>query len=163
MKNTANLKEFLDNTSDLLAARDIRKLRLYRHHRNTNRLEHSATVAYLSFTVVKRLGGDSRAAARGGLLHDFFLYDPAETYAEGFAHLLAHPGIALENAGRICNPSPLEEEIILSHMFPIGFRIPRSVESVTVCLTDKYCAAGEFLGAPAVPLIAARVSSFMRA
>jgi len=149
--------------SDLMDASAVRRMRWFRHHQNVNRLEHSVSVAYLSFLVVRRLGGDARAAARGGLLHDLFLYDPREKGSHQGPHALDHPRVALENARRHFALTGLEEEIILTHMFPVGTAMPRHMESLAVCLVDKYCAVNEVIGSFAESVLAERVAEVILA
>ena len=153
--------EFKAHVEDLMASGAVRRMRWYRHHLNVNRLEHSVSVAYLSFLVVRKLGSDARAAARGGLLHDLFFYDRQERDSYQGSHNLTHPRIALENAKRYFSLSSLEEEIILAHMFPVGAAAPRHVESLAVCLVDKYCAVSEFIGAYAGSALAAQVAEIV--
>jgi len=153
--------EFMALVEDLMASPAVKKMRWFRHHFNVNRLEHSVSVAYLSFLIVRRLGGNVRAAARGGLLHDLFLYDPRERDSHQGPHPLTHPHIALENARRHFVLSELEEEIILTHMFPVGTAVPLHLESLTVCLVDKYCAVSEFIGSFADSALATRVAEVM--
>ena len=158
LERSLHFDEFMAHVEDLLTSSAVRRMRSFRHHFNVNRLEHSVSVAYLSFLVVRRLGGDARAAARGGLLHDLFLYDPREKDSYQGPHPLVHPRVALENAKQHFVLSGLEEEIILTHMFPVGTAVPLHLESLTVCLVDKYCAVGEFIGSFADSALAARVS-----
>lgn len=66
--------EYLSIVNDILKDADFRKLALYIQHLRTTRLIHSLNVSYLSWKIAKKLGCDERAAARAGLLHDFFLY-----------------------------------------------------------------------------------------
>jgi len=149
---------FMTQVEDLMASPAVKRMRWFRHHFHVNRLEHSVAVAYLSYLVVRRLGGDARAAARGGLLHDLFLYDPRERGSYQGPHPLTHPRIALRNARRHFALSELEEEIILTHMFPMGTAVPLHLESLAVCLVDKYCAVNEFIGSFADSALAARVA-----
>ena len=159
MERSLCFDEFMAHVEDLMASPAVRRMRLFRHHLNVNRLEHSVSVAYLSFMVVRRLGGDVRAAARGGLLHDLFLYDPREKGSHQGPHAVTHPRIALETAKRHFALTALEEEIILTHMFPVGTAAPRHLESMAVCLVDKYCAVGEFIGSFADSALASQVSA----
>ena len=110
--------------------------------------------------VVQR---DARSAARGGLLHDLFLYDPRDRDSYQGPHNLAHPRAALENARQYFALSELEEEIILTHMFPVGTAMPRHLESLAVCLVDKYCAVNEVIGSFADSVLAARVAEVLLA
>ena len=52
--------------------------------------------------------------------------------------LFNHPKIALKNAMNIYELSLLEQNIIESHMFPIGLTLPRYKESWLVNLVDDY-------------------------
>ncbi len=120
-------------------------------------------MAYISFLAVRRLGGNARAAARGGLLHDLFLYDRREPGSHTGLHAFVHPRIALRNAERYFDITPLEREIILAHMFPLGLSMPRHTESIAVCLADKFCAVYEFVGAFTRSALAERVAEIILA
>ncbi len=87
---------------------------------------------------------DSRAAARGGLLHDFFLYDWHTEKPEKGIHGYVHPRIALENANRHFSLSRREQDIIRHHMWPVTIRPPKYRESYVVLLVDKYYAVVEY-------------------
>ena len=70
--------EYLEDVADILTNKEFLALNSYRHHVATTRLMHSINVSYISWLTAKKLGCDAQAAARAGLLHDFFLYDPRE-------------------------------------------------------------------------------------
>jgi uncharacterized protein len=89
------------------------------------------------------LGWDHRAAARGGLLHDLFLYDWRTTTLDRGRHGFVHPRLALENASRIYSLNELEKDIIMKHMFPLTLQPPKYKESLVVCMVDKFCAVEE--------------------
>ena len=136
----------------------VRRMHAFPHHYTVTRLHHSLSVAYVAFLAVRKLGGEARATARGGLLHDLFLYDRREAGRPIGAHTVAHPRLALRNAERHFDLTPLEREIILAHMFPLGLCPPRHLESLAVCVADKLCAAYECVGALASPALADRVA-----
>jgi uncharacterized protein len=133
----------------------------YEHHLTTSCLDHSMGVAYGSFLVAKRLGMDARAVARGGLLHDFFLYDWREKGSHKGLHGFSHPRAAMENAIKYFDVTPLEQQIILCHMFPMGRHVPRTRESLTVCLMDKLCALCECTGLNMLLGLARRVAEIL--
>jgi uncharacterized protein len=85
---------------------------------------------------------DYLSAARGGMLHDFFLYDWHIT-KHGGLHGFTHSAAALENADRLFCLNDLEKDIILKHMWPLTIRMPRYKESFVVLIIDKYCASME--------------------
>ena len=55
-----------------------------------------------------------------------------------------HPKEALENAKKYFDVNALEEDIIISHMFPIDIKIPKYFESWVVSGVDKVVATYEF-------------------
>lgn len=136
---------FLVLVGDLLKTPSVGEMDRFVQHGRITCLQHSLLVAYLSFRVCRRLGFDFEAAARGALLHDFFLYDWHEP-GHGSWHGMRHPARALENARREFTLSPVEQDIIEKHMWPLTLRRPpRYRESVVVCAADKLCAAAEVL------------------
>ena len=50
--------------------------------------------------------------------------------------MLNHPEYALKNSKKYFELSPLEEDIILSHMFPVGKHVPKYFESWMVDIID---------------------------
>lgn len=140
--NSALYNECVGDLADLP---DILKLDDFSQHMNTSRLQHSVNVSYYSFLICKALGWDHRAAARAGLLHDFFLYDwRSEKQPEGH-HAKAHPKVALNNARKLVGLSSVEEDAIVKHMWPVTMPFPKYKESYVVSFIDKYCACCEIL------------------
>lgn len=137
-------EEYRACVHDLLDSAQVQSMKAIRHHPGVSCFEHSVFVSYMAFRLVRRWGGDGRTAARAGLLHDLYLYDPRSlpSYRQCFAHPLA----ALANAAALCGPlSPREENCILAHMWPMACRAPRCREAAAVCLADKLCATAELL------------------
>lgn len=132
---------------DILQHDQFLKLKEYRHHTN-HIYDHARRVSYLSFRISKALGMNYQAAARGGLLHDFFLYDWRERKQNDekrSSHGKEHPFIALENAKTYFSVNSLEEDIITKHMFPKTLALPRYKESVVVSISDKISAIYEYV------------------
>jgi len=144
MWNPGNLLEFQSCVADLLQSPAVRSMNQVGAHLSTNCLEHSLFVAYVSFLFCRFLHWDFVAAARGGLLHDLFLYNRKLDPYEG-KHLLHHPLCALENARRLCTLSERESDIIVKHMWPLTPKLPRYRESFVVSTADKICALAECL------------------
>ncbi|MDD3056693.1 MAG: hypothetical protein PHY87_00730 [Sphaerochaeta sp.] len=135
---------------DILSHDEFLKLKTFRHHTN-HIYDHAQRVSYLSYRISKALGLNFRAAARGGLLHDFFLYDWRERKAtdeKRSSHGKEHPYIALRNAQTYFEVDAREEDIITKHMFPKTLQLPRYPESVVVSLSDKISAIYEYLARP---------------
>lgn len=127
---------------DLLELDEVKQLNNFEQHCHTSRFQHSLNVSYYSYLVCKVLGLDYRSAARGGLLHDLFLYDWREVKRPQ-KHAFWHPKEALMNAERICNLNEIEKDIIVKHMWPVTIRFPKYAESYIITFVDKYCATME--------------------
>jgi uncharacterized protein len=135
--------EYAACIDDLIYSPTVQMLDGFKHHQNVSRLDHSLNVSFTSYSLCKVLGWDYRSAARGGLLHDLFLYDWRTTTLEEGRHGFAHPQIALNNASEEFSLNSLEKDIILKHMFPLTWQPPGYRESIMVCLVDKCCALQE--------------------
>ncbi|MDR0904382.1 MAG: HDIG domain-containing protein [Ruminococcus sp.] len=137
-------KEFLSHIEDLVDSDAVNEMKKVIHHGKTTTFEHCLNVSYYNYLICKKLGLDARAAARGGLLHDLFLYDwHTVTLADG--HALQHAKRARANAEKYFDITPLERDIIEKHMFPLTFALPKHRESFVTTLTDKYCGALEVI------------------
>ena len=64
--------EYKNIVNDILCNREFKKLEDCKHH-GIKRIEHSRRVSFISYKLCKKLGLDYVSAARGGLLHDFFM------------------------------------------------------------------------------------------
>ena len=103
-------------------------------------------VSYYAYKVSKFLKLSYEEVARAGLLHDFFLVDNSDVdTTKRLDVLINHPKYALANAKRYFEITEKEENIILSHMFPISLKVPRYVESWIVDIVDNFVAIAEAL------------------
>jgi uncharacterized protein len=130
---------------DLLAHSEVQQMDDFLQHGGTTCLEHCLAVSRLSYETAKRLRLDGRSAARGALLHDFFLYDWHKSDPQRKWHGLSHPRTALAHADRCFDLNPVERDIILKHMWPLTPALPRYPESFLVLTADKYMALKETL------------------
>lgn len=138
--------EFKEIIRDITENDSVQSLKEHIQHIRSTRYEHCYEVAYYTYVITKKLGLDYISAARGAMLHDFYFYDWRNKGVEGQKHFHAyrHPRIALNNATEIFDLNDVEKDIILKHMWPLTFRLPRFTESFIVTLVDKYCATKEF-------------------
>ncbi|HHU31553.1 MAG: HD family phosphohydrolase [Zhaonellaceae bacterium] len=143
-KRASNDADYKDCIKDLLTNQEVRGLHNFVQHGNVSRLEHSLFVSYKSFLLCKKLGLDYCSAARGGLLHDFFLYNRKVEKPYKGIHGFAHPKIALDNASKYFNLNEIEKDIIKKHMWPLTIVPPKYMETLVVSCVDKYCATLEF-------------------
>lgn len=135
--------EYLETVGDLIDHETVKSMEQYRHHYFVNCYEHSVFVSYVAFRMARRMGLDTAAAARGGLLHDLYLYDSEDSSQYQGLNALYHPPLALENAEKVTRLTDKERNIIISHMWPVARRRPRSGEAAVVCIADKFCAVIE--------------------
>ncbi|ANK59320.1 HD domain-containing protein [Loigolactobacillus backii] len=147
MKKTLNWQDdqaYVNEVADLLETDAVKRLADYTQHHFSNRLEHSIHVSYRSYLIAKRLKLDTRATARGGLLHDLFYYDWRTTKFDLGTHAYIHPRIALRNAEKLTQLSKKEKDIIIKHMWGATVAPPRYPESLIVSVVDDYCAIDEY-------------------
>lgn len=130
-------KEFELITQDISMNSEFMKLNDYAHHGKT-RLEHSYRVAYYSYKILKFLKLNYVEGTRAALLHDFFT-DEVASYG-AFDRYRKHPEFALKNAKKYYELTPLQEDIIVKHMFPITIRPPKYLETAIVDFVDN-CAS----------------------
>ena len=74
-------------------------------------------------------------------MHDFF-FDEVEK-DNAIERLQKHPEVALNNASKLYNLSPKQQDIIKSHMFPVTFTPPKYLESWIVDIVDDVASIGE--------------------
>lgn len=135
MRQIPEVREILDHELFL-------SMENYRHHGNISCLEHTLIVACNAYLMALQYGADLTATVRAALLHDFYLYD-WHTGGPGL-HGFRHPAIALRNARDHFKLSPVEENAILRHMWPLTPTPPRYRESYIVCLADKGAAISDY-------------------
>lgn len=123
----------------------LEQLKAFKQHGSSTCYDHSVSVAKAALYMAMFLPFRFKHSqlVRGALLHDYFLYDWHIDRPEKL-HGFSHPSTALENAKRdFADITPLEENIIKRHMFPLTPVPPRYRESFLVSLADKYCATKE--------------------
>lgn len=138
--------EFYTLVQDLISNETVQKMKQFRQHYNTSTYEHCFYVAYISYKICKKLGLDYKAAARGGILHDLFLYDWRNSKKDlnlDRSHAFIHPKIAFENASKLFDLTKKEKDIIVKHMWPVTLALPKYPESFIITLVDKYSAIQE--------------------
>ncbi len=154
--------EFLETVCDITAVPEYLRLKDCRHHYSTSRYQHCINVAWYTFIWCKRLHLNYRSAARGAMLHDFFLYDWREgTQPIPGNHCEVHPRIALANAERHFEVDPVMRDCILNHMWPTTANRPHTREGLIITLADKYCATME-IGVTTVRVVPPAITHFLQ-
>lgn len=139
-------QSFYEVVKQLLSTEEVQSMLQWKHHAHVSCFDHSLFVAYSAYRTARLLRLNSVAVARAALLHDLYLYDPKDKSAHPGNQCFDHPRIAAENAQRLTELTEMERNIILSHMWPLGGALPRSVEAFLVDLVDTICAGVEFSG-----------------
>ncbi|MBN2625874.1 MAG: phosphohydrolase [Spirochaetales bacterium] len=143
-------RELARAVGDILENREFRRLGEISHHGNSV-LDHSLEVCALAWRLAGRFRWDRVSAARGALLHDFFLYDwkirrpenRRRFYEVWKMHGFTHPKTALDNASFHFILNERERDIIGRHMFPLTPVPPRTREGWLVNLCDKWVSLKE--------------------
>lgn len=130
-----NKDEFQNLIKDIINNNEFKDLDKQLHHGIT-RFGHSYRVSKVTFKLCKALKLDYQKATRAALLHDFYL-DEEFNLETSRKILSAHPNVALINAKKHFDISPLEANIIKSHMFPLNGLLPKYKESWVVTCVDK--------------------------
>lgn len=140
-----NDKEYIEIVSDILNSDNFKKLKYIKHH-NSNRYSHLLRVSYASYRLALKEDLDYKSVARGALLHDYFFTDNTKLDREGRLHVLFnHPLHALYNAKKEFKLNKIEEDIIISHMYPVNISWkPKYKESKLVDKVDNIISILEF-------------------
>ena len=126
--------------------RDAQRMKTFIQHGHITTYEHVMNVVCMSYVLNKvvHLHADRRSLVMGAFLHDFYLYDWHDRSAHKRLHGFRHPVDALKNAKERFTLNRKEENIIVSHMWPLTLtRLPRCREAAIVCLSDQICASYE--------------------
>lgn len=105
-------------------------------HHGLTRYNHSLRVAKATYSCSKALGLDYESATRAALMHDFYNNADFPEYLP-VNRGLNHATLALKNAKSYYNLNSKQENIIMSHMFPMSFVAPKHIESWAVTFIDK--------------------------
>lgn len=147
MRLTTNeISEIRNLLHGLNLTKEAELMKHYIQHGHISTYDHVASVTRLSFYLNRRfhLGAPDSELVRGAFLHDFYLYDWHNSASHERLHGFHHPAIALKNAMKRYQLSPVEQNIIKSHMWPLTlFSFPKCRAALIVCLTDKICSAYE--------------------
>ncbi len=139
-------KEISRLLDGLLRTKESNQMKQYIQHGRISTYDHVISVVRLSLYLNHRfhLGAPDPDLVRGAFLHDFFLYDWHEKAHLGRLHGLRHPKIALKNASQLYDLTPIECNIIESHMWPLTlFTFPKCRAAFIICLADKICSTYE--------------------
>ena len=135
------MKSFESIANEIIYSDKYQALKNENHH-GLSRYDHSLRVARNTYKLSKKMKLDYVSATRGALLHDYFTNEEYRN-TKGMKKYSMHPVIALNNAIREFDLNPTEENVIVSHMFPMGKVKPNCKESWLVTSVDKSVAIYE--------------------
>lgn len=137
---------FLTGISDILESEEFARTKSFIHHGSTSCYQHQISVAYYTYRMCKFFKLRAVEAARGALLHDFFLYNWHDLEkSEQRKHPYSHPNVALKNAKMYFELTDMQEDIIKKHMWPLTLVPPKYRETFIVTIADKMCCVMEVL------------------
>ena len=133
-EHTKENLEFYECIRDIVGHPAVLEMKKFYQHCDTDCYEHCLDVAYNNYKICKKLGLDARSAARGGMLHDLFLYDWREHRKEtgDRLHAITHPITAYRNACKYFHLNKVEKEVITKHI-----RDPAKISGNVCDLSDR--------------------------
>lgn len=142
-KLNENYREYYRIVRPIILAREMQKRKEYPHHINESVYAHVLRVSFDCYRIGKVLRLDYKSLAIAGLLHDF--YRKPWQYCEEKKpflqkHAFTHAKEAVLHSKEIFGTeivTPKVEQIMITHMFPINKRFPRSREAWLLTLVDK--------------------------
>lgn len=135
--------EFENIINELITNDTVQEMKNFTQHFGTTRFDHCYSAAYYSYWICKKLHLDYKSATRAAMLHDLFLYDWKDENLHFRFHALHHAKMACENACNLFDLNQKEQNIIITHMWPVTFNFPTSIEGFILTFVDKYCAISE--------------------
>lgn len=147
-------RDVIECVRELMSDSNLSLMTEFKQHGNTSCLAHTIGVVYCALAIAKRLHIDinKRELIRGGILHDYFLYDWHDGNGRQI-HGFTHPYTALKNADKDYELTNRERDIIKKHMFPLTVIPPMCREAWLICIADKICACMETVKKDAYPEI----------
>ena len=146
MDKKYQLTEFFEIIQDIISNDTVKQMKNFRQHCNTSCYQHCMQVAYYTYIACKKMKLDYVSATRAAMIHDLFLYDWRKKYRNielPGLHAFVHPQIALKNASELFELNEVEKDVIVKHMWPVTFGLPKYRESYIVTVMDKYSACLE--------------------
>ena len=139
------VEAYIDAVGDILSHPKYQQLKSFDHHKPVSCHFHSVFVSFLTFRISSELGCDAVETARAAALHDFYLYDWYLTKHDEL-HAWYHPKIALINSEMYFGKmSETQTDMILSHMWPLHIKPPKTREGMILTMVDKYCTSADML------------------
>lgn len=147
LKQIYYLGTMLSYGDEVINSEIMKKEKEYLQHASTTTYQHSLSVTICCLKIVKlfNIKVDKKSLIRGALLHDYYLYDWHIKDKSHKWHGFTHAKTSLKNAERDFKLTPIEKNMILCHMFPMNFKLPKYRETLILLTADKICATKEII------------------
>jgi len=147
-------KTIRENGEPVLNSEEFRETRNARHHRHSSISEHTMNVCIISLKLARLLKNagisvDENDLVTASLCHDLGMMDRGHKYHSLISSWIRHPDDSVQAAHQVVpDLSKNAEDMIRSHMWPLGTHLPKTRESIIMAVADK-CASvidwGEYL------------------
>ena len=136
---------YIELTGDLLKNELVESMKRYNHHGTIDTHFQSVYVSYTVMKTAKAFHMDNlRDIVRAALLHDFYLYEWYTEKHEEY-HIWYHPKESVKNIEKyLFDLTPMQRNMILSHMFPTYVERPKYAAAWVLTLSDKRCATQDY-------------------
>ena len=135
---------------DILNSEAFRKAASEKHHVHGTVYDHTINVCVVSLQLARQLtnrGVEVRKKdlVQAALCHDLGMISRDSKYEDQLDTWRRHPQESARTA-RMLVPdlSPEAEEMILSHMWPVGGPLPASKEAILLSMADKYASMADW-------------------
>ena len=135
--------EFQNIIKPLIENATVQELKNFKQHFTTTRFDHCYSTAYYCYKICKKFHLDYVSATRGAMLHDLFLYNWREKTDHKRWHAFTHGKVACKTACELFELNEKEKNMICTHMWPVTFAFPKSLEGFILTFVDKFCATKE--------------------
>lgn len=135
--------DYMATVQALMTHPRVLEMSAYPHHGKVDCLSHSIDVSYTAYQIGRILKLDFVALARGGLLHDLYLYDWHIKGDRRGLHGFTHAKNAYHNAKDLIDLTDKEKDMILKHMWPLNASLPKYKETFILMVADRYCTIKE--------------------
>ena len=145
-KASISTREFTALVRDILHTEEFRRMKRYRHHKNSTLYDHSVKVAFLCYKYHKKHPRMAKRISleeltRAAILHDYYLYDLHGSGEKHKRHWVAHPKTALANAlSKYPSLTGAQQDMIKNHMFPLTLTPPKTEAGWLISVCDKIAA-----------------------
>ena len=142
--------EIIRYGKDIINSEVFRKTAAQKHHVNSTVFEHTINVCVVALRLCRQLkrrgiNVSEKDVIQAALCHDLGMIDRESRYKHLRDTWRSHPEESAKTARELIpDLSPEAEEMIRSHMWPLSGNLPRTQESMILCIADKYASMADW-------------------